>query len=67
MTSNRYNTAESEGLASARRLLKQARRLYSVPEVPAHINRHNRHQWVRSVSFLGDRWLLAVPQGRAEQ
>jgi phage terminase small subunit len=64
---NRYNTAPSEGLSSARRLLKHAKSLYSVPEVPEHINRHNRRQWVRSVSFLGDRWLLATPVGRAEQ
>lgn len=62
-----FNTTPSEGLASARRLLKQARRLYSVPEVPEHINRHNRRQWVRAVSMLGDRWLLAVPQGRSPQ
>lgn len=62
-----FNTATSEGLQSARRLLKHAKRLYSVPEVPEHINRHNRRQWVRSVAMLGDRWLLAVPQGRAEQ
>jgi hypothetical protein len=26
-----------------------------------HINRHNMRQWVRSVRFLGDKWLLAVP------
>lgn len=66
----------SEGTASAQRilrsvpeakkLLRRARRLYSVPDVPASINKHNRHQWVRSVEFLGDRWLLAIPQGRIE-
>ena len=25
-----------------------------------HTNRHNMRQWVRSVRFLGDKWLLAV-------
>jgi hypothetical protein len=25
-----------------------------------HINRHNMRAWVRSVRFLGDKWLLAV-------
>lgn len=64
---DQFNTAPSEGLSSARRLLKQDRRLYSVPEVPEHINRHNRRQWVRSVAFLGDNWLLATPQGRTNQ
>jgi hypothetical protein len=24
-----------------------------------HINRHNMRAWVRSVRFLGDKWLLA--------
>jgi len=25
------------------------------------IDRHNRRAWVRSVRFLGDKWLLAKP------
>jgi hypothetical protein len=25
-----------------------------------HTNRHNMRAWVRSVRFLGDKWLLAV-------
>lgn len=59
----------SEGHASAQRILREvpetktllrhARRLYSVPDVPAHINKHNRRQWARSVAMLGDKWLLA--------
>lgn len=24
-------------------------------------NRHNQRQWVRSIRFLGDKWLLAAP------
>lgn len=64
--SNRFNTAESEGLKSARRLLRHAKKLYSVPDVPAHINKHNRRMWVRSVALLGDKWVYAVPVSRKE-
>jgi hypothetical protein len=32
-----------------------------------HINRHNMRQWVRSVRFLGDKWLLSTPVQRKEQ
>lgn len=53
-------------LQSPKALLRHARRLYSVADVPEHINRHNRKAWARSVALLGDRWLLAVPQGRTE-
>lgn len=63
---NRFNTTESEGLASARRLLKHARTLYSVPGVPESTNKHNRKAWARSVALLGDKWLLAVPRSRVE-
>lgn len=49
---------------STRQLLRHARQLFNAPDVPAHISRHNRHQWVRSVRQLGDRWLLAKPIGR---
>ena len=71
------NTKPSEGQASALRILREvpeakallrhARRLYSTPDVPAHTNKHNRRMWARSVALLGDRWLLAVPQGRVDQ
>jgi hypothetical protein len=27
----------------------------------AKTNRHNQRQWVRSIRFLGDKWLLAAP------
>lgn len=26
-----------------------------------HIDRHNQRAWVRSVRWLGDKWLLAKP------
>ena len=39
--------------------LKRVRRLYGVDGVPAHIQRHNCRQWVKSIRFLGDKWLLA--------
>lgn len=40
-------------------LLRMAVRLYSSPHVPKHINRHNQRQWLKSIEFLGDKWLLA--------
>lgn len=57
---------QPEAINSRKALLRHARRLYSVADVPEHINRHNRKAWARSVSMLGNRWLLAVPQGRTE-
>ena len=27
----------------------------------AKTNRHNQRAWVRSIRFLGDKWLLAAP------
>lgn len=64
---NQITTTEGNGMASARRLLRHARRLYSVPDVPEHTNRHNRKQWARSVALLGDRWVYAVPVARKVQ
>ena len=40
-------------------LLRKARALWSNPEAPKELNRHNQRAWARSVSRLGDRWLLA--------
>lgn len=40
-------------------LLRMAVRLYNNPHVPKEINRHNQRQWLKSIEFLGDRWLLA--------
>lgn len=44
--------------------LRRVRQLFNSPDVPAHINRHNQRQWVRSVRHLGDKWLLATPVER---
>ena len=29
-------------------------------------NRHNQRQWIRSIRFLGDKWLLAKPINKKE-
>lgn len=31
------------------------------------LDRHNRRQWVRSVTYLGDRWLLAKPVSKVSE
>ena len=36
--------------------LTRARRLFNSDMVPAHVNRHNRRQWVRMVRLLGSSW-----------
>ena len=46
------------------KLLKMARRLWSVEHVPVEVNRVNQRKWARSVVRLGDRWLLARQVGR---
>lgn len=40
-------------------LLRMAVRLWSNPYMPKEINRHNQRQWLKSIEFLGDKWLLA--------
>ena len=45
-------------------LARRAVRLFSADYVPLRTNKHNRRMWLRSVDFLGDRWLLAVPMKR---
>lgn len=42
-----------------RYLVRHAKELYNSEFVPSHINRANRKKWVRSILWLGDRWLLA--------
>lgn len=42
-------------------LLRRARKHFNSSWVPAHVNKHNRKAWVRSVLMLGDKWLLAKP------
>ncbi len=41
------------------KLARLAIRLYSNPLAPKRLNRHNQRAWLRSVQFLGDKWLLA--------
>jgi len=33
----------------------------------AKLDKHNRKAWVRSVLYLGDKWLLAKPVQRLEE
>ena len=44
--------------------LRRVRKLFNSTSVPAHVNRHNQRQWVRSVRHLGAQWLLATPVQR---
>jgi hypothetical protein len=46
------------------KLLQLGRRLWSSPDVPRELNRHNLRAWARSVHRLGNRWLLAIYQPR---
>ncbi len=48
------------------KMLKHVRQLFNAPHVDKSINRHNQRQWVRSVRFLGDKWLLAKPVMRKD-
>ena len=41
--------------------LSMARRLFQIDGVPSHTQRHNIRSWVRSVRYLGDKWLIAKP------
>lgn len=45
-------------------LLRMAVRLWSNPYVSKKVNRHNQRQWLQSVQFLGDKWLLMKKYGR---
>lgn len=45
-------------------MLKRARLHFCSDMVPMSTNRANRLAWVRSLRFLGSRWLLAKPQER---
>ena len=40
-------------------LRRRAIKLWTVANVPKHINRHNQRAWIASVTVLGDKWLLA--------
>lgn len=39
-------------------MIRRAIRLWS-GSTSKRVNRHNQRQWLKSVEFLGDRWLLA--------
>lgn len=44
--------------------LSKVRNLFCVDGVPQSTQRHNIRQWVKSIRFLGDKWLLATPVAR---
>jgi hypothetical protein len=47
-------------------VLTHVRKLYNTEGVDKRINRHNQRQWVKSIRYLGDKWLLAVPVQRKD-
>ena len=48
------------------KMLRHVRTLFNTDGVERRINRHNQRQWVRSIRYLGDKWLLATPVQRKE-
>jgi hypothetical protein len=44
--------------------LSMARRLFVIAGVPANTQRHNIRSWVRSVRYLGNKWLIANPMDK---
>jgi hypothetical protein len=40
-------------------MLKRARELWNVSNVPREINRSNQRKWIRGLRILGDKWLYA--------
>lgn len=44
--------------------LKKVRNMFCVEGVPIRTQRHNCRQWVRSIRYLGDKWLLATPMAK---
>jgi hypothetical protein len=51
---------------TVKELIRKSHDLWNTPWMPEHIRRHNRKAWVRSVLFLGDKWLLAKPVTRIQ-
>ncbi len=47
-------------------LLKHARQLWNLRDVPRETNRLNALKWARAVTMLGDKWLLAKPVERTQ-
>jgi hypothetical protein len=50
-----------------RSLLRRARRLFDNELAPPHVQRHNRHAWVRMVWWMGPKWKLAQPVQRVTE
>lgn len=48
------------------KMLTKARQLFCVEYLPQEINRANQRKWIRSIRFLGDKWLLAKPIERKQ-
>lgn len=46
--------------------LSKVRNLFCIDGVPKNVQRHNCRQWVKSIRFLGNKWLLATPITRAK-
>lgn len=46
--------------------LRHVRKLFCHENAPRSVQRHNCRQWVRSIRFLGDKWLLAKPINRID-
>lgn len=42
-------------------MLRRVRKHFVNDMAPRAVQRHNMRAWVRSVRYLGDRWLLANP------
>jgi len=49
------------------KLARLAVKLWSNPLVPKRINRYNQRAWIRSVEFLGEKWLIAKQQPRLDR
>lgn len=47
--------------------LRKARQLFNNDMIPPEHNRAYQRKWVRSLRFLGDRWLLAKPLANTPQ
>ena len=47
-------------------LIRHALKLWNVPYVPKEVNRSNARKWIRSVTLLGDKWLLAKKINRLQ-
>lgn len=46
--------------------LRHVRKIFCHEHSPRNVQRHNCRQWVKSIRFLGDRWLLATPVTRKD-